>query len=69
MKTWFVRFSSNERASKRVEEHRWHLVETIVAGQEAISEDELRTRYSGWDISFVQEPGASKTFVARKSLM
>ena len=46
-----------------------HLVETIVAGQEAISEDELRTRYSGWDISFVQEPGASKTFVARKNLM
>ena len=46
-----------------------HLVETIVAGQEAISEDELRARYSGWDVSFVQEPGAAKTFVARKSMM
>ncbi len=43
-----------------------HLVETIVAGQEAISEDELRARYSGWDVSFVQEPGAARTFVARK---
>jgi hypothetical protein len=43
-----------------------HLVETIVAGQEAISEDELRARYSGWEVSFVQEPGAAKTFVARK---
>jgi hypothetical protein len=46
-----------------------HLVETIVAGQEAISEDELRARYSGWDVSFVQEPGSAKTFVARKGVM
>jgi hypothetical protein len=46
-----------------------HLVETIVAGQEAISEDELRARYTGWDVSFVQEPGAAKTFVARKGVM
>jgi hypothetical protein len=46
-----------------------HLVETIVAGQEAISEDELRARYSGWDVSFVQEPGAARTFVARKAPM
>ncbi len=46
-----------------------HLVETIVAGQEAISEDELRARYTGWDVSFVQEPGSAKTFVARKSVM
>lgn len=44
-----------------------HLVETIVAGQEAISEDELRERYAGWDVSFVQEPGAAKTFLAKKS--
>jgi hypothetical protein len=43
-----------------------HLVETIVAGQEAISEDELRTRYTGWDISFLQEPGQARTFMARK---
>lgn len=46
-----------------------HLVETIVAGQEAISEDELRARYTGWDVSFVQEPGSAKTFVAKKHMM
>ena len=46
-----------------------HLVETIVAGQEAITEEELRARYSGWEVSFVQEPGAARTFVARKSVM
>lgn len=46
-----------------------HLVETIVAGQEAISEDELKERYSGWETSFVQEPGSAKTFLARKHVM
>jgi hypothetical protein len=46
-----------------------HLVETIVAGQEAISEEELRARYTGWEVSFVQEPGAARTFVARKATM
>ena len=46
-----------------------HLVETIVAGQEAISEEELKARYSDWDVSFVQEPGAAKTFLARKHTM
>jgi hypothetical protein len=46
-----------------------HLVETIVAGQEAISEDELRAQYSGWEVSFVQEPGAARTFVAKKAVM
>jgi limonene-1,2-epoxide hydrolase len=46
-----------------------HLVETIVAGQEAISEDELKACYSDWDVSFVQEPGAAKTFLARKHTM
>jgi hypothetical protein len=46
-----------------------HLVETIVAGQEAISEEELRERYSEWDVSFVQEPGAARTFLARKHTM
>ncbi|MBI3567578.1 MAG: hypothetical protein HY084_05180 [Gemmatimonadetes bacterium] len=45
-----------------------HLVETIIAGQEAITEDELRQSYAGWDLSFVQEPGAAKTLVARKSV-
>ncbi|HEY2906553.1 MAG TPA: hypothetical protein VGJ29_11690 [Vicinamibacterales bacterium] len=46
-----------------------HLVETIVAGQEAITEEELRARYSGWEVSFVPEPGAARTFVARKAVM
>jgi hypothetical protein len=46
-----------------------HLVETIVAGQEAISEEELAERYSDWEVSFVQEPGAARTFLARKHLM
>jgi len=46
-----------------------HLVETIVAGQEAISEDELRARYSEWDVSFHQEPGEARTFLARKHMM
>ena len=45
-----------------------HLVETIIAGQEAITEDELRSSYAGWDLSFIQEPGAAKTLVARKSM-
>ncbi len=43
-----------------------HLVETIVAGQEAISEDELRSSYTGWDISFRREPGVARTFLAKK---
>ncbi len=40
-----------------------HLVETIVAGQEA----ELRDRYAGWEISVERDPrAASRAFVARK---
>jgi hypothetical protein len=46
-----------------------HLVETIVAGQVALTEDELRSHYRGWDVSFVDEPGTSRTFVARKHVM
>lgn len=46
-----------------------HLVETIVAGQVALTEEELRGHYKGWEISFVQEPGAARTFVARKAVM
>lgn len=46
-----------------------HLVETIVAGQEAISEEELRARYSDWEVSFHQEPGDARTFLARKHIM
>jgi hypothetical protein len=43
-----------------------HLVETIIAGQEAISEEELRHSYTGWDISFHREPGVARTFLAKK---
>jgi hypothetical protein len=40
-----------------------HLVETILAGQEA----ELRDRYAGWEISVERDPAAmSRAFVARK---
>jgi hypothetical protein len=46
-----------------------HLVETIVAGQVALTEEELRAHYRGWEISFVAEPGDARTFVARKGVM
>jgi len=41
-----------------------HLVETILAGQEA----ELRDRYAGWEISVERDPAATtaRAFVARK---
>lgn len=45
-----------------------HLIETLVAGQAVLTEEELRTRYSGWDIQMVPEPGASRTFVAKKQI-
>lgn len=45
-----------------------HLVETIVAGQSMIDEEELRQQYDGWVISIVPDQGASKTFVARKAV-
>lgn len=46
-----------------------HLVETIVAGQVALTEDELRTHYRGWQVSMVPESGAAQTFLARKPVM
>lgn len=44
-----------------------HLVETIVAGQGALTLDELRSRYRGWQIS-VERPAGEKgrSFLARK---
>ncbi|MEX2179119.1 MAG: hypothetical protein WD801_10445 [Gemmatimonadaceae bacterium] len=41
-----------------------HLVETIAAGSNAI--DELRARYSGWEISVESEHGEAQVFLARK---
>ena len=46
-----------------------HLIETLVAGQAVLTEEELRSRYDGWEISLMPEPGASRTFVAKKTLM
>lgn len=46
-----------------------HLIETLIAGQAMLTEEELRSRYAGWEISLMPEPGASRTFVARKTLM
>jgi hypothetical protein len=44
-----------------------HLVRTIAAGRQALTLDELRTRYAGWDVTV--EPGsAGKTFLARKAI-
>jgi hypothetical protein len=49
-----------------------HLVETIVAGHEALSVTELRARYAGWEITVERDQGAdgahpARSFVARKS--
>ena len=46
-----------------------HLVETIGAGQVAITEEELRNHYQGWQVSMVPESAAARTFVARKGVM
>ncbi len=43
-----------------------HLVETIIAGENAITLTELRKRYKGWRVSVEDDAGSSKTFMARK---
>lgn len=43
-----------------------HLVETIIAGQAAMSVEELTTRYTGWDISVDGRDESAGTFLARK---
>ncbi len=43
-----------------------HLVETIIAGENAITLSELRKRYKGWRVSVEEDAGSSKTFMARK---
>ena len=45
-----------------------HLVETIVAGQAALTLDELAERYRGWQVSVEPTPGTTHTFLARKLL-
>lgn len=41
-----------------------HLVRTLVAGQSVLSHEELRERYSGWDVSIVSQDA----FLARKAV-
>lgn len=43
-----------------------HLVETIIAGENAITLTELRKRYKGWRVSVEEDAGSSKSFMARK---
>lgn len=45
-----------------------HLVETIVAGQNALTIEELRSQYRGWSISVEREDTAAPTFMARKAM-
>jgi hypothetical protein len=45
-----------------------HLVETIVAGQAALSVAELSERYAGWQVSVERPFGSGATFLARKGL-
>lgn len=44
-----------------------HLVETIVAGQTAITIEELRSRYRGWSISVERGDTLAPSFLARKA--
>jgi hypothetical protein len=68
----FAGLSPNERAKviellqEATADGGVHLVETIIAGQEAMSVAELRARYVGWDISIERDGIASKAFLARK---
>jgi hypothetical protein len=45
-----------------------HLVQTLVAGHHAVGVDELRARYSGWDVSIVRDDRSERTFLARKNV-
>jgi hypothetical protein len=42
-----------------------HLVETLIVGESAVTIEELRARYHGWDVSLVAD-GSANTFLARK---
>jgi hypothetical protein len=46
-----------------------HLVETIVAGQAALSIEELRARYRDWSISVEPGDAFGPTFLARKAVL
>lgn len=43
-----------------------HLVETLMAGGSAVTEEELRVRYRGWDVSVFSGDSEKSTFLARK---
>ena len=44
-----------------------HLVQTIVAGSSALTLEELRSSYRGWDVSVERRDGITATFLARKA--
>lgn len=44
-----------------------HLVDTIVAGDNALSLTDLRKRYKGWTVMVQDDSGSSKSFLARKA--
>lgn len=44
-----------------------HLVQALIAGTAALSEEELRDRYVGWDVSIVRDEQSNRTFMARKN--
>lgn len=46
-----------------------HLVDPLIVGQTALTLDELRSRYQGWDVSVEQERNsATPSFLAKKTL-
>ena len=45
-----------------------HLVQTLVAGHSVVGVEELRARYTGWDVSIVRDDSAARTFMARKNV-
>jgi hypothetical protein len=43
-----------------------HLVRTIAAGRQAVTLEELRARYAGWDVTVETSDDAGRVFLARK---
>ncbi len=44
-----------------------HLFEMILGGNNSITVDELRARYSGWTVAVERESGTTRSFLARKA--
>lgn len=45
-----------------------HLVNPLVVGQIAVTLDELRSRYEGWDVSVERERNSAPSFLAKKTM-